>query len=180
MARLDTTERWRSVPGFEDTLMVSSEGRAARICGFNYGGYRAVSIVPGTGHHDALTADRNPDLEMIVIPIHRMVALAFLGEPADPKMQVNHRDGVKDHNDVSNLEWCTPAENMAHARRTGLIETSLKKYTEGHYARARELWAQGTWKIEELAAHLGMTRGGLCYAIYTSKRGRGAAWQGAA
>lgn len=176
MAR--SREQWRSVLGFEDTLMVSSEGRAARICGFDYGGYRAVSIVPGSGHHDALTADRNPGLEMIVIPIHRMVALAFLGEPADPKMQVNHKDGVKGHNDVSNLEWCTPAENMAHARRTGLIETSLKKYTEEHYAKARELWASGEWKgkIEELAAHLGMTRGGLCYAIYTSKRGRGAAW----
>lgn len=36
------------------------------------------------------------------------------------KLQVNHIDGNKKNNTLSNLEWCTNAENQAHAYRIGL------------------------------------------------------------
>lgn len=52
--------------------------------------------------------------------IHRLVALAFI-EPIQGKEFVNHIDGNKTNNEVSNLEWCTRSENMIHAHRTGLI-----------------------------------------------------------
>ena len=45
--------------------------------------------------------------------IHRLVAECFL--PAvKGKLQVNHIDGNKLNNHVSNLEWCTTQENTAH------------------------------------------------------------------
>lgn len=51
--------------------------------------------------------------------VHRLVALAFL-ENKYKKPQINHIDGVKLNNDISNLEWVTNSENQLHAYKIGL------------------------------------------------------------
>lgn len=58
------------------------------------------------------------------LEIHRLMVETFIGEI--PKgMQVNHINGDRYDNRLSNLEVVTPLENMQHAHRNGLI-TYLK------------------------------------------------------
>ena len=51
--------------------------------------------------------------------LHRLLAQTFIPNPDDLPC-VNHKDGNKLNNDISNLEWCTYGENERHAYKTGL------------------------------------------------------------
>lgn len=73
--------------------------------------------------------------------VHRLVASAFIPE-VPGKEYVNHKDGSRYNNAVSNLEWCTHTENNNHAFDNDLILTSQKvvlvdlKTKEPHFFRS--------------------------------------------
>lgn len=59
--------------------------------------------------------------------VHRLVAVAFLGDPPDDKRNhVNHKDGVKLNNHYTNLEWVTLKENLEHAMNSNLITRNIQ------------------------------------------------------
>ena len=74
-------------------------------------GYKAVCVSLGSRKDKKL------------FRIHKCVAETFLDNSKELK-EINHIDGNKCNNNVSNLEWCTHSENIEHAYKNGLIDIS--------------------------------------------------------
>lgn len=77
--------------------------------------------------------------------VHRLVAQAYL--PNDLNLPcINHKDGNKANNHVSNLEWCSWKDNTRHAWNLGLCtpyDRTLPYNREGiinSNKRRRRLW----------------------------------------
>lgn len=56
--------------------------------------------------------------------LHRLLAEVFIPNPFNLPM-VNHKNGIKSDNSLSNLEWCTASENTRHALNIGLLREDL-------------------------------------------------------
>ena len=121
-------ERWLPVVGFEQVYEVSDQGRVRRvgrahISGKGRGGGvrvgRILALCQIAGGYYAVNLWRHGKIKRRLI--HALVMEAFVGLP--PKdHEVNHRDGVKSHNDLDNLEYVTRSQNMIHAYAIGLRE----------------------------------------------------------
>lgn len=116
-----TNEIWRHIDGLPNIYMVSNLGNVKSLSEAKLGGL----MKPYKNAYGYLSVNLHIGQKKRQLQrIHRLVARAFLPNPEN-KPQVNHINGIKTDNSVSNLEWCTSHENMQHAHKTG-----LKKFTE--------------------------------------------------
>lgn len=76
-------------------------------------------LKPYASKYPYLRVDLHKDGKGKSMPIHRLVATAFIPNPEN-KGEVNHINGIKTDNRVENLEWVTHKENVHHAYKTGL------------------------------------------------------------
>lgn len=76
----------------------------------------SVQAIPGGYLRTNLTSDSGKRKALLV---HRLVWMSRFGK-IPSKMVINHIDGNKQNNDISNLECVTQSENVKHAWRTGL------------------------------------------------------------
>lgn len=59
--------------------------------------------------------------------LHRLVALTYLPNP-NGLPDINHIDGDKSNNSVSNLEWVSRSENLKHAFDNKLLSGFVSNY----------------------------------------------------
>jgi hypothetical protein len=116
----------KHIHGFPDYLVHSDgyvvsckNGKRHRMTGGSNGhGYPQVTL-----RHNGVQVQRL---------VHRLVAENFCNRP-DGADQVNHKDGNKENNAASNLEWVSAKQNMLHSVESGLWTSP----TQEHYARMR-------------------------------------------
>jgi len=123
--------RWCDVVGFEGLYQVSDCGKIRsyrRIVIRSNGRKYTVNhkiLNPALDHAGYLRTVLSVDGKGKTIKIHREIAKAFINNPEN-KATVNHIDGNKINNHISNLEWATQKENLKHSFETGLQDNSKR------------------------------------------------------
>lgn len=119
-------EIWKDIKGYEGLYQISSRGRVRSldrdIEQISRGGnpykrrMKGMLIKPGilNSGYEVVWLQKEGISEALTV--HRLVAKAFIPNPND-KNDVNHLDGDKTNNELSNLEWVTRSENIKHSHR---------------------------------------------------------------
>lgn len=112
-------EIWKPIKGFDD-YEVSNFGNVRSYKRKNV--YLLKKHINQKGYHRVRLAKDN---EGKMYFLHRIVAHNFIGDIEN--LEINHKDGNKQNNNVDNLEIVTKSENTKHAYETGLRKRPNKK-----------------------------------------------------
>lgn len=125
-------EIWRDVPGYEGLYMVSNTGKVMSfqrigLFGKNNEGRLLKQRTDAFGYKFVFLSKNGKKKRGSV---HRLVAMAFIPNPENLP-QVNHKDEVRDHNDINNLEWCSILYNNRYGNRRAKSSESSKGEKNG-------------------------------------------------
>lgn len=115
-------EEWKDIKGYEGLYKISNHGRIKSNKHYNKN--KILKPIIKNRRYQEISLTKNNKKKSV--KIHRLVALHFILNP-DNKSQVNHKDGNKQNNHISNLEWVTASENMKHAYCNNLTKDSINK-----------------------------------------------------
>ena len=136
----DGKEIWKWIPGYEGLYAVSDYGNVISFSK-NLSG-RKISMKNSSGGYFCFVLyDRSKNKS--TISVHKAVMRAFVGECPDG-YEIHHKDGNKQNNVLSNLEYITPKEHnkitlsrnphmldgMHSAKRTG-GKGIVQQYSQG-------------------------------------------------
>lgn len=150
-------EDWRQIPGLE-FYEASTLGRIRSVDRGGRGGRILAPQVTGRRYPVVSISERG---RIRTMPVHRLIASAFKPNPNNLP-EVNHIDGDKLNACADNLEWCTRAENIAHAIASGLKPPVIgerhgqTKLTVRDVKEMRELRASGA-SFKAIASKYGVS-----------------------
>lgn len=136
-------EYWKPVDGYNGRYLISSFGNVYSTVSnkmlkqkINASGYAVVHLRGEVESHPT---------------VHRLVALHFI-KNEEQKQTVNHIDGVKLNNKISNLEWSTHSEQVRHAVDNNLIKPRGEhKYSPEFKLSVKNYYETNNCSIKELA-----------------------------
>jgi len=160
-------ETWKDIAGYEGLYQISNTGRVKSMAKT----VRCKNGATNSYRERVMAKSKKPSGEVKItlskggksktLLVHRLVAIHFIPNPMN-KPEVNHIDGVRDNNVVSNLEWVTSSENQQHAYRIGLQEGRkgsahhMARLTEPDVEKIRQMYASGKLLQREIANMYGV------------------------
>ncbi len=168
-------EKWGSIKDFEGLYEVSNTGFVKSLQ------RKRNHFKGGIVTERLLSPAKNKDGYLCVVfysinmkktmSVHRLVAVAFVSNPEN-KPEVNHKDGIKIHNEDYNLEWVTPKENTRHAIKSLGIVKGVKgeangkaKLCDNDIIEIRELLRGRMFTQQQIADKFGVSQ----HAIWSIK-----------
>lgn len=113
---------WKDVPNYIGLYKVSNEGQVKSLLRISPANKRVPErILKFSLRYGYPRVKLHKYNKGESVCIHQLVALCFIENP-EKKLEINHKDGNKLNNHVSNLEWVTKFENMQHASKIGLLD----------------------------------------------------------
>ena len=132
------SEVWVDIPDFEGLYQVSNIGRVRsldRVVTYKDGRkckHKGRVLKPYINNKGYEYLTLSNDGRGNTKTVHRLVLEAFKPHVNMSDLEVNHMDGNKLNNHLTNLEWLTRRDNLLHAHSTGLINN---KGERGHSAK---------------------------------------------
>lgn len=176
-------EEWRDIPGYEGFYQASSLGKIRsldRKSGQKICTWKVLSPWVNLKNYEQVVLNKAGEGKRIVT-VHSLILLTF-NWPRMEWMVINHIDGNKRNNALSNLEYCTSSENYKHALSTGLM--IRKKWKENKTCKTihqlSTSWEflkewHGTYEIER---ELGIPRSWVSQAlVWITKSAWGFIWK---
>lgn len=123
-------EEWKTIEGYED-YQVSNLGRVKSL---KYKTEKILTPRQNKIKGGYLYVILCRDGETKSFQIHRLVARAFMPNPEDFILEINHIDRNPENNLLDNLEWCTRQKNVEHSQN----KTVNQYDTSGNYIQSFE------------------------------------------
>lgn len=131
-------ETWKDIKGYEGFYQVSSLGRIKSLerripCVGDGRITKTFIMAQSLKKNGYLSVMLSKNRNKKTISVHRIVALAFWGEPLGDKNVVNHKDESSINNCANNLEWVTSNENknygtaIARSRKLHINHPSISR-----------------------------------------------------
>lgn len=128
---------WRNVSGFEGYYEVNECGDVRSLDRYSCNSNGVIRYLHGVNMKKTIApngyyvVNLHKDGKSFVMPVHRIVATSFL-DNSYMLPTINHIDGNKLNNNVSNLEWASYSRNNVHALTAGLRKPrgyAVKQFT---------------------------------------------------
>ena len=119
-------EIWKDIKDYEQLYVVSNTGKIKSLARKNTNG---GILKPSHNKDGYLQVILCKNGKTKCFKCHRLVAEQFIPN-LNNKPEVNHIDGNKENNDISNLEWVTTSENVIHAFKKELRVSNFIKYNQ--------------------------------------------------